>query len=233
MAHKFGISTSISEEERQLEHLLHLVWSLEEEGDQRIGNVRDRWEHSTSVQPVIERAVQQGLISRENGELWLTTPGRDRTRQIVRRYRLAECLLSEVLLLDESQYEQSACELEHILTPEVTDSVCSLLGHPPTCPHGRPIPRGECCATYGGEVRPLVVRVSELSPGDVGKIVFISSKRPRRLDKLSAIGLIPGTLLKLRQRRPSFIVDLGETQLAIDQEIAGEIYVKKMGCSHL
>jgi DtxR family Mn-dependent transcriptional regulator len=67
----------------------------------------------------------------------------------------------------------------------------------------------------------------------VGKIVFISSKRTGRVDRLSTMGIIPGTLLKLHQRKPSFVVDLGETQLAIDQEIAGEIYVKKMGCSYL
>ena len=233
MAHKFGITTSVTEEERQLEHLLHLVWSLEEEGDQRLTNVHDRWGHEIGVGPLLDQAVEQGLATRENGDVRLTEPGRDRTSAIVRRYRLAECLMSEVLLLNESEYEQSACEFEHILTPEVTDSVCSLLGHPPTCPHGRPIPRGDCCAKFGSEVQPLVVRVSELSPGDVGKIVFISSKRTKRLDRLSTMGIIPGTLLKLHQRKPSFIVDLGETQLAIDQEIAGEIYVKKMGCSYI
>ena len=151
----------------------------------------------------------------------------------MRRYRLAECLLSEVLQLDESQYEQSACEFEHILGPEVTASVCALLGHPPTCPHGRPIPRGTCCDQAGQDVQPLVVRVVDLTPGDVGKIVFISSGRSKRLDRLSTMGIIPGTLLKLHQRKPSFIVDLGETQLAIDKEIAGEIYVKKMGCSFI
>jgi len=233
MAHKFGISTSVTEEERQLEHLLHLIWALEEEGDQRIEKVHERWEHPLDVDRLVEQAVEQGLAVREDGDMQLTDPGRERTREIVRRYRLAECLLSEVLLLNEAQYEQSACEFEHILTPEVTDSVCSLLGHPPTCPHGRPIPRGECCARFGRDVQPLVVRISELSPGDVGKIVFISSKRTRRLDRLSAMGIIPGTLLKLHQRKPSFIVDLGETQLAIDQEIASEIYVKKMGCSYI
>ena len=233
MAHKFGISTSVTEEERQLEHLLHLIWALEEEGDQRIEKVHERWEHPLDVDRLVEQAVEQGLAVREDGDMQLTDPGRERTREIVRRYRLAECLLSEVLLLNEAQYEQSACEFEHILTPEVTDSVCPLLGHPPTCPHGRPIPRGECCARFGRDVQPLVVRISELSPGDVGKIVFISSKRTRRLDRLSAMGIIPGTLLKLHQRKPSFIVDLGETQLAIDQEIASEIYVKKMGCSYI
>jgi DtxR family Mn-dependent transcriptional regulator len=233
MAHKFGISTSISEQERQLEHLLHLIWSLEEEGDQRIEKVTERWHHDNHVQPLLDVAAAQGLAVAENGDIRLTDPGRERTTEIVRRYRLAECLLSEVLLLEESQYEQSACEFEHILGPEVTDSVCTLLGHPPVCPHGRPIPRGGCCAQYGNDVQPLVVRVSELSPGDVGKIVFISSNRSRRLDRLSTMGIIPGTLLRLHQRKPSFIVDLGETQLAIDQQIAGEIYVKKMGCSYI
>ncbi|MFC1544265.1 metal-dependent transcriptional regulator [Gemmatimonadota bacterium] len=233
MAHKFGFSTSITEEDRQLEHLLHLVWALDEEGERDVEAIRKRWEHSSDVATLIERAEKDGMLVSTDGRLELTGMGRERTSEIVRRYRLAECLLSEVLLLNESQYEQSACEFEHILGPEVTDSVCTLLGHPPVCPHGRPIPRGACCERFGKEVQPLVVRISDLSPGDVGKIVFISSGRSRRLDKLSTMGIIPGTLLKLHQRKPSFIVDLGETQLAIDGEIAGEIYVKKMGCSYI
>jgi DtxR family Mn-dependent transcriptional regulator len=82
-------------------------------------------------------------------------------------------------------------------------------------------------------VKPLVVRLSDLTPGDVGKVVFVSSERGKRLDRLSAMGLTPGTLVKLHQRQPSFILDLGETQLAVDRDIAAEIYVKKMGCSYL
>ncbi len=231
--HKFGFNTWVSEEERELEHFLHLLWSLEEEGDQSRTNTEAQWEHESPFQGVLDEALEKGLAQQADGEVLLSEKGRERAREIVRRHRLAECLLSEVLLLEEDQYQQSACEFEHILGPEVSDSICTLLGHPPVCPHGRPIPRGACCSKYRGEVKPLVVRLTDLAPGDVGKVVFISTERSKRLDRLGTMGLNPGTLVKLHQRRPAFILDLGETQLAVDEEIAGEVYVKKMGCSYL
>jgi Mn-dependent DtxR family transcriptional regulator len=45
----------------------------------------------------------------------------------------------------ETEIEQQACKFEHILSPEATDKICTFLGHPRTCPHGAPIPRGACC----------------------------------------------------------------------------------------
>lgn len=233
MAHKFGFDTWVTEEERELEHFLHLLWGLEEEGDTTRETIDQRWEHEGSPDPVLKEALEAGLVIARNGNLALSDTGRPRTEEIVRRHRLAECLLSEVLLLEEDQYQQSACEFEHILGPEVTDSICTLLGHPPVCPHGRSIPRGTCCTKYRDDVKPLVVRLSDLAPGDVGKVVFVSSDRGKRLERLGTMGLTPGTLVKLHQRQPTFILDLGETQLAVDRDIASEIYVKKMGCSFL
>ncbi|HKR94761.1 MAG TPA: iron dependent repressor, metal binding and dimerization domain protein, partial [Candidatus Angelobacter sp.] len=46
---------------------------------------------------------------------------------------------------DEKEVAEQACKFEHILSPEATTSICSFLGHPRTCPHGSPIPAGECC----------------------------------------------------------------------------------------
>jgi DtxR family Mn-dependent transcriptional regulator len=70
----------------------------------------------------------------------------DRARIVIRRHRLAERLFIDVLSIrDEHEVEESACKFEHILSPEVTDSMCALLGHPTECPHGSPIPPGECC----------------------------------------------------------------------------------------
>ena len=227
--HRFGFNAWQTQEEREREHLLHLLWNLEEEGIQQLETVKDRWVHDDDPDPIINMAAEEGLVITDGRDLLLTDRGREQAEDLVRRFRLAECLFSEVFLLEEMQYEKSACEFEHILTPEVTDSVCTLLGHPPICPHGRPIPRGACCAKFSSDVKPIVVRLSDLSPGDVAKVVFITFTRSKHLDKLDTIGLTPGAMVKLHQRRPSFILDLGETQIAIDREIAQEIFVKKMG----
>ena len=51
---------------------------------------------------------------------------------------------------DEGSIEKNACTFEHILSPEVTDRICTFLGHPRTCPHGSPIPEGDCCLDARG-----------------------------------------------------------------------------------
>ena len=64
----------------------------------------------------------------------------------MRRRRLAEVLFSSALHLPDPEVELAACRMEHIIDPEVENSICSFLGHPRNCPHGRPIPQGNCCA---------------------------------------------------------------------------------------
>ncbi len=134
--HRFGFNTWQTQGEREREHLLHLLWNLEEEGIQQLETVKDRWVHDDDPGPIINMAAEEGLVITDGRELLLTDRGREQAEDLVRRFRLAECLFSEVFLLEEMQYEKSACEFEHILTPEVTDSVCTLLGHPPSARTG-------------------------------------------------------------------------------------------------
>ena len=75
-----------------------------------------------------------------------TERGRKRAEDIIRRHRLAESLFTQSLgMQNEEEIEEQACKFEHILSPEATEKICSFLGHPKTCPHGAPIPPGECC----------------------------------------------------------------------------------------
>lgn len=75
-----------------------------------------------------------------------TEKGRKRAEDVIRRHRLAECLFTQTFHVhDEKEVAEQACRFEHILSPEATDSICTFLGHPRTCPHGSPIPAGECC----------------------------------------------------------------------------------------
>ncbi len=87
-----------------------------------------------------------GLLGIQNGKEVLTAEGEKRASAVIRRHRLAECLFMNVLSIrDDLEVEESACKFEHILSPEVTESMCTLLGHPTECPHGSPIPPGPCC----------------------------------------------------------------------------------------
>jgi len=95
----------------------------------------------------------------------LTPRGREKAGNIIRRHRLAERLFTDSLAMDsESEIEQQACKFEHILSPEATDKICTFLGHPKTCPHGAPIPPGECCGR-GSEFRELMKRMDHVDSG--------------------------------------------------------------------
>ncbi|MGH9804278.1 MAG: metal-dependent transcriptional regulator [Candidatus Acidiferrales bacterium] len=97
------------------------------------------------VAGTLERMARNGLVAVGNGEVHLTTVGEVRARDLIRRYRLAERLFRDTFTLAEAEAEDTACRFEHILSPAVTEKICSILGHPGTCPHGNPIPPGSCC----------------------------------------------------------------------------------------
>ena len=175
---------------------------------------------------LLEELVEGGMVDASGEEILLTKSGEDRARGIIRRHRLAEVLLQNLFDLDNAQMENSACQFEHILSEPVVESVCTFLGHPPACPHGRPIPRGECCDRIRTEIRPLVMRLTEASLGATVRIVFITPRSKRRLEKLSALGIVPGSRVRLLQRNPSFVLEIGQTTVAVDRDITDEIYVK-------
>lgn len=174
----------------------------------------------------LEALAAEGLVRLDGERVALTDEGERRARDVVRRHRLTERLFRDLLDLGEEPMERQACEFEHILSPEATESVCTLLGHPPTCPHGKPIPPGPCCSAYQKTVRPLVTGLPAFDLGGTGRIVFIAPKFHDRMDRLAALGVIPGSTLRLRQRSPSYVIEVGETTIALDPEIASEIYVK-------
>ena len=185
------------------DEILELLWTLREEGKasraELLGaTAEDRPE------ALIEELLSTGHVEASGEDVRLTPRGEERARGIIRRHRLAEVLLHNLFELDNLQLESSACQFEHILSEPVTESVCTFLGHPPTCPHGRPIPRGECCDRIRTEIQPLVTRLSDASLGTPVRIVFITPKSRKRLEKLSALGIVPGSRLRLLQRNPSF-----------------------------
>jgi DtxR family transcriptional regulator, Mn-dependent transcriptional regulator len=167
-----------------------------------------------------------GLVGLSGDRVVLTEAGEGRARDLVRRHRLTERLFHDLLAAGEETAEAQACELEHILSPEATESVCTLLGHPPTCPHGKPIPPGRCCGTFERTLRPLVTGLRSFPLGAKARIVFIAPKFHDRMDRLAALGVTPGSTLRLHQRSPSFVIEVGETTIALDPEIANEVFVK-------
>lgn len=177
---------------------------------------------------VAKELVEQGLVRLTVGELVLTEAGEREARQLVRCHRLAEVLFHQVLELPLEVSEAEACRLEHILTPQVAAAVCSFLGHPPLCPHGRPIPPGDCCAALSRSVSSLICRLVDLVPGEKGRVVLVAPRHRERLEQLTDFGITPGAVLTLRQRKPSMVVEVDQTVLALEDEIAKGIYLRPL-----
>jgi DtxR family Mn-dependent transcriptional regulator len=210
----------------RLEDLAEEIFAHAEQGRRRLDDIVAA---STidAVRDTLRDMTETGLLVLRDGEVLLTAEGDRLATEIVRRHRLAETLFSQLFDVPEEEAERTACEFEHILSPQVTTSVCTYLGHPPACPHGKPIPRGACCSTYTLEMEPLVRRLADLPLGGAGSIVFMAPDSRSRLARLSGLGVIPGAVLKLIQKRPSVVVEVGQTTLALDRAIADEIFVKR------
>jgi DtxR family Mn-dependent transcriptional regulator len=215
------------DQEDRVDELLELIWNLREKGIQEI----DRLLAETKDQDarfVLSQMMKEGLYEMEGNTLRLKEKGEERARDLIRRHRLTERLLMEIFELSEEEAETEACRMEHSLSPAVTDSVCAFLGHPPLCPHGKPIPRGLCCARFTREVKPLVRPLSDLGLGEKARIVFISPRSRGHLEQLVALGVIPGSEVRLRQKNPAYVIDLGETTIALDEDLVQNIYVKPL-----
>lgn len=238
MSETKGCSPELCMSEVTVDEFLEEIWLAEETGrpsKDNLGNIAGTCVGGGLVgdpakaKTVLARMAKDGYITLSGGtDIGFTDKGRERAKKLIRRKRLAEKLLAEIFALDAAETKSSACQFEHILSPEVTDSVCSFLGHPPTCPHGKPIPQGDCCNKLAQHMKPLVTPLNELSPGSYAKIVFIAPKDHSRMDRLSTLGIVPGTVIHLHQKNPAIVIRSGETELALDIEIAGEIYVKMM-----
>lgn len=216
------------ERHNPLEELLEELWVLREGGSSPDIPVA-RLTQESKIQPAdetMDKLLEKGLIERKDGTVSLTETGETRASGIVRRNRLTAVLLSQIFELRDDEVEEAACEFEHILSPTVTESICTFMGHPPEAPSGLPIPPGECCRLFKKDVKPLVTPLDELPVGGHAKIVFIAPRYHTRIDKLGALGLVPGKSFRLHQKKPTYVLEIGETTLALDDAIAREIYVK-------
>jgi len=224
--HRWKGGTHHGAEAERMDELLELIWKLREEGvsdvNQLLNSTLD-----AEARSILRQMVRDNLFQVDGDRMILKERGEEKAREIIRRHRLTERLFSEIFEMSEDEAEEEACRLEHSLTPAATESVCTFLGHPPTCMHGKPIPRGECCAKFRKEMKPLVTPLEELGLGEEGRIVFIVPKSHQRLDRLSTLGVVPGSIVRMHQKKPSHVLQIGETTLALDKDIVKDIYVKK------
>ena len=138
------VSDLPTHEEDLIDSLLQAVWhAREDSGKAEVAT--DSLQEFTHNRATFLLLAQENWISLSEGRLRLTGLGEQRAAAAIRRHRLAERLFFDTFGMNEDQLHESAHKIEHTLSPEVTEKICTFLHHPLTCPHGSPIPRGECC----------------------------------------------------------------------------------------
>jgi DtxR family Mn-dependent transcriptional regulator len=109
----------------------------------------------------------------------------------------------------------------------VDTKICTLLNHPTTCPHGKPIPPGSCCEEARQQGSPGIVPMTELKSGESGEIAYLAASDGKKMQKLMSMGVLPGSELELMQSFPSYIFKVGHSQFAVDDSLAREIHIRR------
>ena len=150
--------------------------------------IADRLEVSRpAVSEMIRRLESEGLVS-VDGSIRLTADGTRLAERVVRRHRLAERFLTDILDLSWADAHVEAGKWEHVISEPVERAMSRVLGDPTTCPHGNPIPGSDYA-------EPLTVVLEKLGPGDrftVSRIPEELEFTPGLLDFLEVSDVLPG-----------------------------------------
>jgi len=211
-----------------VEEYLENIYKLEEK--ESLARTKDLAEKMRvglgTITNTVEMLERQGLaVHRPYKGIKLTGGGRRIALDVIRRHRLAERLLTDILEMDWSRAHEPACRLEHGLTEEVIKPLGRVLGHPKTCPHGNPIP-----TRYGGIIEQKSESLIDLKPKEHGTIVKITEEDCDLLQRLDSLGLAVGTRVRVEEKIPFdgiVVLKLNDVERSLSSKVASAIWVKK------
>ncbi len=210
-----------------LEEYLEAIYELEEEGTRVIqARLAEHLGHSPpSVSEMVRRLRDEGWVQVRDRALHLTPKGRDRAISVVRKHRLAERLLTDVIGLPWHKTHVEACRWEHVISDEVEEHLVALLENPSTCPHGNPIPGA-------GPARDDLLALADVELGERVRLERVTEQVEVDLDALVYLddhGFIPGADAEVRSRAPDGTVtlDLHEGSIALGPSLTTQLYVSR------
>lgn len=211
---------------REVEEVLEKMWVFSEKNEHKLSALKEK-SRVTITQEILGYLEKENLIAYSGDEVLLTYQGKVQASGVIRRHRLAERLLTDVLNMRLNEIEEPACEFEHVLAEEVADSICTLLGHPRECPHGASIPKGKCCQEARHTVANVITPLDKLEVGAQARIAYLQTKNHSRLHKLISFGITPGMKVQVHQKTPTCVIKCDQTELALEKEILSDIFVWK------
>jgi DtxR family Mn-dependent transcriptional regulator len=212
-----------------VEEYLETMLSLAEEGVPVIqARIAERLGRSApSVSEMLERLVEDGYVARDGRRLSLTESGQTLAEKVVRKHRLAERLLVDVIGLEWHKVHREAGRWEHVISDDVEARLVELLGDPATCPHGNPIP-GSGSEAPSAATRPL----AEVGPGEHIRLQRISEEVELNLGSLTLLGeggFIPGVAAVVSGRDGTgtveLLVDGEEEPLHLSADLSDRLFV--------
>ena len=206
---------------REKEEHLERLWGMKEAGEDSIDILKDTVS-GVSDPRIVDELLLEDQIELTGNKIRLTKKGENDARKIIRAHRIAERLLYDVF---GGEFETGACEFEHIVTVELINGICTLLGHPRECPHGMPIPEGECCRRSAKTAHNVVAPLTELEIGQSARVAYMNSQSDQQLHKLNDLQVRPGAIVKLHQRYPCYVIECEGAHIALDEEIVSNVCV--------
>ena len=212
-----------------VEEYLETMLGLDEEGVPVIqARIAERLGRAApSVSEMLDHLTDDGYVTREGRRLSLTESGRSLAEKVVRKHRLAERLLVDVIGLEWHKVHREAGRWEHVISDDVEARLIELLGDPATCPHGNPIP-GSHSPAPAVETRPL----ADVGEGETVRLVRISEEVEMNLGSLELLdqgGFIPGAVARVGGRDPEgtleVTVDGGTESIRVSRDLSSRLFV--------
>lgn len=220
------------------EMYLRTILELEEENIVALrARIAERLRHSgPTVSQTVGRMERDGLVVvTGDRHLELTDLGRRRATEVMRKHRLAERLLSDVIGLDWAYVHDEACRWEHVMSERVERRLYELLGQPTQSPYGNPIPGLEALGGAPSELftfglTTLTDAMADYTPGSSVTLVRLAEPiqvDPELLTQLDEGGLRPGALLNLQAVGDYISVRVPgiEGALELPPEVASHVFV--------
>lgn len=179
----------------------------------------------SSVSEMLKQLSQKGLVRYVEKGVVLTEDGELAARKVIRKHRLSERLLTDILGFKWDEVHEEACRLEHDISQEMEEKIAEKLGNPKTCPHGYPIPDA-----HGYVPRDDTIQLSEMTEGQTGAIVSVFEENPEMLQYLGSIGLYPEVEVEVKSIAPfggPIRIKAAGGEKLLGKELAEKILVQK------